>query len=70
MYLTLIKEYIPLIVMGFNVAIFVVIKFNDMKHFEEAMKRMESKLDKLDEDICDTGERVAALEGKCKANHG
>jgi len=70
MLLTIIKEWIPLIVIGFNVAMFIVIKFNDMKHIEAAVARIEKSVADMEKILCKTGERVATIEGKCKAMHG
>jgi hypothetical protein len=70
MYLTIVKEWLPLIVIGFNVAMFVIIKFNDMKHLEASIKRIEDCVLKITEETCKNGERIATIEGKCTANHG
>jgi len=67
---TFIKEYLPLIVLGFNVAMFIVIKFNDMHHLQLRFDELVKRFDKLDTKIDNNGERIAKIEGKCKANHG
>ena len=69
MYLTIVKEWLPLIVIGFNVAMFIIIKFNDMKHLELAIQRIEDCVKKITEESCKNGERIAKIEGKCAATH-
>jgi hypothetical protein len=64
--LTLIPVGVSLLLAGFNAAIFIVVKFNDLKHQEDSLKRIEEKLDKMDVKIDSQGERIACLEGKMK----
>ena len=61
---------VPLIVIGFNVAMFLVIKFNDMKHMEDGVNDIKATLKKIDEKTDSNSERLAKIEGKCLANHG
>jgi hypothetical protein len=68
--LTIIKEYVPLIVLGFNVALFLIIKFNDMHHLQLRFDELIKKIDAFDKKLDNTAERIATIEGKCKANHG
>jgi hypothetical protein len=68
--INIIKEYVPLIILGFNVALFVVIKFNDMHHLQLRFDELLKKLDGMDKKLDHTSERIAMVEGKCKANHG
>jgi hypothetical protein len=68
--LAIIKEYVPLIILGFNVALFLVIKFNDMHHLQLRFDELMKKIDGIDQKLDDTSERIATVEGKCKANHG
>ena len=68
--LTAIKEYLPLVVLGFNVALFLVIKFNDMHHLQLRFDELMKKIDGMDRKLDHTSERIATMEGKCKANHG
>jgi len=70
MYLTIIKEWLPLIILGFNVAIFIIIKFNDMKHIEKAVNEIKKCVEEIKKENNKQGERLATIEGKCKANHG
>ena len=65
-----IKDWMPMFLAGANVMIFIVIKFNDLKHLDLDMKEIKESLKKIDDAVCRTGERVASIEGKCRANHG
>jgi len=66
----LIKEWLPVIVLGFNAAIFIVIKFNDMKHIEQAVQEIKKSISDLIKENNEQGERISKIEGKCTANHG
>lgn len=55
---------------GANVAVFCIVKFNDLKHQEESLKRIEKKLEDMDKKGDTNAEKIAAIEGKCKAMHG
>ena len=55
---------------GANVAVFCIVKFNDLKHQEDSLKRIETCLGKMDIKLDGTSERIAKIEGKCSANHG
>lgn len=55
---------------GANVAVFCIVKFNDLKHQEDALKRIEKSLENMDKKLDGTSERIAKIEGKCSANHG
>lgn len=55
---------------GANVAVFCIVKFNDLKHQEESLTRIEKGLLEMDKKVDKIGERIATIEGKCKANHG
>jgi len=68
--LTAIKEYLPLVVLGFNVAMFVIIKFNDMHHLQLRFDELIKKIDGIDKKLDKNSERIATIEGKCSANHG
>jgi len=62
--------YGSLFLAGANAAIFVIIKFNDLKHQDDALKRIEKTLDIMDKKLDGSAERIATIEGKCRANHG
>ena len=68
--ITLIKEWMPLIILGFNVAIFIVIKFNDMKHIEKSVEEIKKSISDLVDINAAQGERISKIEGKCSVNHG
>jgi hypothetical protein len=55
---------------GANVAIFCIVKFNDLKHQEDALKRIEQSLGAMDKKLDNNAERISKIEGKCTANHG
>ncbi len=55
---------------GANVAVFCIVKFNDLRHQEESLRRIESSLGEIDKKLDKTSERIAKIEGKCSANHG
>ena len=55
---------------GANIMIFCVVKFNDLKHLDEAVKRIEENQNELLKIAGVNGERIAKIEGKCAATHG
>jgi len=59
-----------LILAGANAMIFCIVKFNDLKHQEEALKRIEGSLGEIDKKLDVNAERISKIEGKCAANHG
>jgi len=63
------KEYLPLIVLGFNVAMFIIIKFNDMHHLQLRFDELAKTIKDMDKKLDLTSERIANIEGKCKATH-
>jgi prefoldin subunit 5 len=65
-----VKEYLPLIILGFNVAMFVIIKFNDMHHLQLRFDELKKSIEKIDKKLDDNAERISKIEGKCLANHG
>lgn len=67
---TVIKEYLPLVILGFNVAMFIVIKFNDLKHLESSVKELTDTLKETNKNLVQNNIDLAELKGKCKANHG
>jgi hypothetical protein len=66
----IIKEYLPLVVLGFNAALFIVIKFNDMHHLQLRFDELIKKIDGIDKKLDKDSERIANMEGRCRANHG
>jgi hypothetical protein len=65
-----IPSLIGLFIAGFNAAIFMIIKFNDLKHLETSVKELTKTLTETNEKLGCTAERIAKIEGKCLANHG
>jgi len=61
---------LSLFIAGANCAIFAVIKFNDLKHIDEAVKRIEKAVDIQAAESLAQGKAIAKIEGKCLANHG
>jgi len=61
---------IGLMVIGFNAAMFIVIKFNDMKHLDTTLTSLDKKFDCLEKKVVNTLERISTIEGRCSANHG
>lgn len=59
-----------LFIAGANLMIFMIIKFNDLKHLEESVKRIEKTCSEIWNKVDSTAERVSKIEGKCIANHG
>ena len=66
-------ELIPLVatlsglfIAGANCAIFVIIKFNDMKHISDSIAEIKSTLSTIDKKLDNTSERVSNIEGRLK----
>jgi len=60
---------VNLILAGFNAAIFMIIKFNDLKHLTSSVDEIKKSIDSLDKKMVIDGERIAKIEGKCSVNH-
>jgi len=60
---------ISLLIAGFNCAMFIVIKFNDMAHMAKAMDELKNLVNGLYSKIDKYGERISTIEGRCEANH-
>ncbi len=69
-----ILKWIPVIlsifVTGANCAIFMIMKFNDLKHLEISVKELVETLKETNNKLDNNAERIAKIEGKCTANHG
>ena len=68
--ISIIFSSLGLLCTGASAAFFVVVKFNDLKHQEEALKRIETNLGSIDAKLDINAERISKIEGKCAANHG
>lgn len=65
-----IPSLLGLFIAGFNAAIFVVVKFNDLRHLESSVKELCETLKETNKTLAGNGERLSKLEGRCSANHG
>lgn len=61
---------LSLFLAGFNVCIFIVVKFNDLNHLQKAVDEVKKILNDLRDKTEINSERIAEIEGRCKANHG
>jgi hypothetical protein len=67
--LSLVSIGISLLVVGFNMAMFVVIKFNDMKHLTKSVDEIKTDVKTL---VCNAQKlevRMATQEEHCKIMH-
>jgi hypothetical protein len=55
---------IGLLTTGFNAAMFIVVKFNDLHHLTKSVEEIKGLICNLDTKIDSLGERVSRLEGK------
>lgn len=62
--------WIGVFITGMNLTFWIVLKFNDMKHLELSVKELVNILKETNQTLNHNGERLATLEGRCKANHG
>jgi Cu/Ag efflux pump CusA len=69
-WVSLISIGISLLITGFNAALWIVVKFNDLAHLERSVKEITELLKDVNKKLDDNGERIAKLEGRCAANHG
>jgi len=53
-----------LFIAGANCAIFIIIKFNDMKHIADDIKEIKNSQMKTAEKLDNLSERVSNIEGK------
>lgn len=69
-----ILKWVPVLlsvfITGANCMIFIVIKFNDLKHLEQSVKDLTDTLKDTNKKLDGNAERIAKIEGTCKANHG
>ena len=59
-----------LFIAGANCAIFIIIKFNDMKHIADDIKEIKNSISCIDKKLYTDAEKIAKIEGKCIATHG
>jgi uncharacterized protein YoxC len=53
-----------------SIAGFLKVMKNDLFHVQKSLDEIKSTLKEISNEVCTNGERLAKLEGKCKANHG
>lgn len=58
---------LTLMIVGFNAAMFLIIKFNDMKHMDIKLDSVVNTLKEMDRKLDRNSERVAKIEGTCAA---
>jgi len=68
--ISIIASLSGLFIAGANCAIFVIIKFNDMRHIADDIKEIKNSIDCIDKKLYKDAEKIATIEGKCLANHG
>lgn len=59
-----------LFIAGANCAIFVVIKFNDMRHIGDDIAEIKESIKCIEKKQYDNASEIGAIKGTCKANHG
>jgi len=60
---------ITLLVMGFNVALFIVLKFNDLKHLSKDVSEIKEDVKTLVKKDEELGLKVAKMEVRCQERH-
>ena len=63
MNLALISSLSALFIAGFNAAIFVVIKFNDLKHLDNTMQEIKTTIGDIKCKVDNSAERISKVEG-------
>lgn len=61
------RTIIFLIGCTFNGLMFIIIKFNDLKHLERSVNRMATAQEKMVDEQKSQGERIAKIEGRLDA---
>lgn len=61
---------ITLLLTGFNAAIFIVIKFNDLSHLQKIVEEIKDSIKCIEKKLYENAEKIGEIEGRCKANHG
>jgi len=67
--ITMLASFGGLFLAGANVAIFCVVKFNDLSHLQKSQDEIKATLLSIDRKLDNTSERLSKQEGKCAANH-
>jgi hypothetical protein len=58
-----------LIIAGFNAAIFIIIKFNDLSHLEKSVNEIKDTVKDFDKKLDANTVSIASIEANCKATH-
>jgi hypothetical protein len=61
--IALLSALIGLFIAGFNAAIFVVWKFNDLVHLGKSLEEMKKTLGEISCKVDDSAERISKVEG-------
>jgi len=67
--ISMLASFGGLFLAGANVAIFCVVKFNDLAHLQKSQEEIKAALLSIDKKLDNTAERLSKQEGKCIANH-
>jgi len=67
--ISMLASFGGLFLAGANVAIFCVVKFNDLAHLQKSKEEIKAALLSIDKKLDNTAERLSKQEGKCIANH-
>jgi len=67
--ISMLASFGGLFLAGANVAIFCVIKFNDLSHLQKSQEEIKNTLSNMDKKLDNNSERISKIEGKCAANH-
>ena len=65
-----VASFAGLFLAGANVAIFCIVKFNDLIHLQKSQEEIKNMLLVMDKKLDNNAERISKVEGKCIANHG
>jgi len=68
--ISMLASFCGLFLAGANVAIFCVVKFNDLVHLQKSQEEIKATLLSIDKKLDNTAERLSKQEGKCIATHG
>jgi len=67
--ISIIASLSGLFIAGANCAIFVIIKFNDMKHISDDIKEIKNSISCIDKKLYTNAEKLGEIEGRCSSNH-
>ena len=67
---TIIGIGLTLLSNGFIVAMFCVVKFNDLHHLSKGLEEIKESVKCIEKKLYSNAEEIGEIKGKCKANHG